>query len=100
MKNVIEIQRLTNEHRGFLALLCGIDEHLPALNTNDSRFGRPRLDDRTILRAYFAKHFYQIDKNNLLRQRLLNDSSLRRICGLDEVPSEATLTFERGSKKH
>jgi hypothetical protein len=39
-----------------------------------------------------AKHCYQIDKNNLLRQRLLSDSSLRRICGFTKVPSEETFS--------
>ena len=32
------------------------------------------------------------DTNNLLRQRLLSDSSLRRICGFTTVPSEATFS--------
>ena len=85
-------ERLTDEHRGFLALLCVVEEHLPTLNTKHSRLGRPRCDDLPILRAYLAKHCYQIDKNNLLRQRLLSDSSLRRICGFGRVPSEATFS--------
>jgi len=90
--DVLFEERLTAEHRGFMALLCAIEEHLPPLNIKHSRFGRPRHDDLPILRAYLAKHCYQIEKNNLLRQRLLSDSSLRRICGFTKVPSEATFS--------
>ena len=85
-------ERLTVEHRGFLALLRVIEEHLPDMDTTNNRFGRPRFDDLPFVRAYLAKHCYQIDKNNLLRARLLSDSSLRRICGFQKVPSEATFS--------
>lgn len=85
-------ERLSDEHRGFMALLCVVEEHLPPLNTKQSRFGRPRHDDLPFLRAFLAKHTYQIDKNNLMRQRLLSDSSLKKICGFKKVPSEATFS--------
>lgn len=95
-------ERLTAEHRGFLALLCVIEEHLPDLGTIYSRIGRPRFDDLPFIRAYLAKHCYQIDKNNLLRERLLSDSSLRQICGFKKVPSEATFSrrLEQFAKKN
>jgi hypothetical protein len=48
--NVLFEERLTAEHRGFLALLRVVEEHLPPLNTKPSRFGRPRCDDLAILR--------------------------------------------------
>jgi transposase len=111
MKNIIEIlggaqillgisfdpevlfeERLSQEHKGFLALLRVIEEHLPFDNKIRSRLGRPRYDDDAIFRALTAKIIYQIDKNNLLRQRLLSDSNLRRICGFTKVPSEATFS--------
>jgi transposase len=85
-------ERLSDEHRGFLAFLRVVEEHLPCGQPTPSRFGRPRYDDRTILRALFAKALYQIDKNNLLRQRLISDSNLRRICGFTKIPSEATFS--------
>jgi len=111
MKNIIEIlgetqrllglnfdpdvlfeERLTPEHRGFLAVLRVVEEHLPNMNGNRSFIGRPRYDDLPIFRAMLAKHVFQISKNNLLRQRLLSDSSLRRICGFKKVPSESTFS--------
>ena len=85
-------ERLTDEHRGFLMFLGLVEESLPQLGGIDHRFGRPRCDDTAILRAFFAKHVYQIDKNNLLRERLVSDSNLRRICGFTKVPSEATFS--------
>jgi hypothetical protein len=85
-------ERLTAEHRGFLTFLSLVEEYLPAMKAKQTRLGRPRYDDLPILRSYLAKHIYQIDKNNLLRQRLLSDSSLRRICGFAKVPSEATFS--------
>lgn len=90
--DVLFEERLTVEHRGFLAFLRLVEEHLPVLKTKQTRLGRPRYDDLPIFRANLAKHCYQIDKNNLLRQRLLSDSSLRKICGFTKVPSEATFS--------
>jgi transposase len=111
MKNIIEIpngaqmllglsfdpdtlfeERLTADHRGFLAFLRVVEEHLPTMATAQSRFGRPRYDDVPFLRAYLAKHIYQIDKIELLQQRLQSDSNLRRICGFSRIPSEATFS--------
>ncbi len=85
-------ERLTSEHRGFLALLRIVEEFLPLLDTGYSGMGRPRCADVPIFRAYLAKNCFQIDKNNLLRQRLLGDSNLRKICGFRKVPSEATFS--------
>lgn len=85
-------ERLTAEHRGFLVFLRLVEDHLPALKTNPGRLGRPRYEELPFFRAFLAKSCYQIDKNNLLRQRLLGDSSLRRICGFRKVPSEATFS--------
>ena len=90
--DVLFEERLTAEHRGFLSFLRVVEEYLPRMNTKTSRFGRPRYDDVPIFRAILAKHIYQIDKNNRLRQRLLSDSSLRKICGFTKVPSEATFS--------
>ena len=90
--DVLFEERLTAEHRGFLSFLRVVEEYLPRMNTKTSRFGRPRYDDVPIFRAILAKHIYQIDKNNRLRQRLLSDSSLRKICGFAKVPSEATFS--------
>lgn len=85
-------KQLSAEHRGFLAFLRVVEEHLPKNSTVRPRFGRPRYDDVPFFRAYLAKHIYQIDKINLLRQRLLSDGNLRKICGFTQIPSEATFS--------
>ena len=90
--DVLFEERLTTEHRGFLAFLRLVESYLPGLKAKETRFGRPRYEDLSIFRAYLVKSCYQIDKNNLLRQRLLSDSSLRKICGFTKVPSEATFS--------
>ena len=57
--------------------------------------GAPEADRRAIARAFVAKSVYNIDATSHLRERLLSDKTLRRICGferLDEVPSESTFS--------
>jgi len=95
-------ERLTDELRGFLAVLAVLEDHIPSLRTHASRLGRPRFDDQAIMRAFLYKTIFHIDRNNSLRQRLLNDRSLRQICGFKTVPSEATLSRRLldFSKKH
>jgi transposase len=121
MKNIIEIlggaqilldisfdpeilfeERLTIEHRGFLAFLRVVEDYIPIFKQHRSRTGRPRYDDLAIFRALLAKTLYQIEKNNMLRQRLLSDSNLRQICGFTTVPSEATFSrrLELFSRMH
>lgn len=85
-------EKLTQEHRALLVLLRIIEESLPPLQAGYGGFGRPRYDDLPIFRAFLAKHCFHIDRNNHLRQRLLSDSNLRRICGFKKVPSEATFS--------
>ena len=91
LEEVFESQ-LTDEHRGFLTFLSSVEEYLPKIKSPKFRFGRPRYDDLPIFRAYLAKHIFQIEKNNLLRQRLLSDANLRHICGFKKVPSESTFS--------
>jgi len=85
-------EKLTDELRGFMVLLRVIEEHLPHMELEGKRFGRPRYSDLPIFRACIAKHCFHIDRNNQLRQRLLSDSNLRRICGMNKIPSEATFS--------
>jgi hypothetical protein len=57
--------------------------------------GRPKEDRRHICRAFIAKAVFNIQTNVLLREYLLGDSTLRRICGFQscsEVPSESTFS--------
>ncbi len=57
--------------------------------------GAPVADRQAIARAFVAKSFYNMTTNVHLRERLLCDKALRRICGWerkDEVPSESTFS--------
>ena len=67
--------------------------------------GAPEADRQAIARAFVAKAVYNINTNSHLRERLLCDKVLRRICGFDskgEVPSDSTFSrafteFSEGS---
>src|SRR6266568_2299768 len=57
--------------------------------------GRPRSCRASIARAFVAKAELNIPETKRLRQRLLTDVALRRICGFrrqQDVPSESTLS--------
>ena len=57
--------------------------------------GCPLEDRRAIARAYVAKAVYNMPTTVYLIERLLNDKSLRRLCGWerkDEIPSESTFS--------
>lgn len=57
--------------------------------------GAPPADRQALARAFVAKAVYNISLNSHLRDRLLCDKVLRRICGFvtrGEVPSESTFS--------
>ena len=57
--------------------------------------GAPEADRQALARAFVAKAVYNISTNSHLRERLLCDKVLRRICGFEsrgEVPSESTFS--------
>jgi hypothetical protein len=57
--------------------------------------GRPLKDRGALARAFVAKMIYQFPTTRQLRERLLHEVMLRRICGWEaawEVPSEATFS--------
>lgn len=59
------------------------------------RVGRPQEDRRDICRAFIAKAVFNIPTNVLLREYLLNDSTLRRLCGFESrrsISSESTFS--------
>jgi hypothetical protein len=94
---------LTDEHRCFISLLRVIEEALPkTLARSPSRTGRPPCPNEPIMRAFLARSFFRIATIADLRNRLLNDPNLRRICDFDSVPSPATFSrrlkdFSEGS---
>jgi hypothetical protein len=59
------------------------------------RVGRPQEDRRDICRAFIAKAVFNISTTLLLREHLMNDPTLRRLCGFQSrrnIPSESTFS--------
>lgn len=57
--------------------------------------GRNRIDREAILRVFIAKAVLDIPETKFMRDRLLNDYTLRRMCGftsIKRVPCEATFS--------
>ena len=55
------------------------------------RGGQP-IDRRPLARAFLAKAFLNLSQTRALRERLLQCPALRKLRGLQEVPSESTLS--------
>jgi transposase len=83
---------LTNEHRCFLSLLRVIEEAQPRIAIEAAKTGRPAYQNEPIMRAFLARNFFRIPTVTDLRNRLLNDPNLRKICDFDVVPSPATFS--------
>ncbi len=57
--------------------------------------GRPKIDRVAMMRVFIAKSVLNIPDNKFMRERLLIDYTLRRICGftnVSSVPCEATFS--------
>lgn len=70
------------------------------LKSCEGYVGCPQKDRRAIARSFVAKAVYNMSTTVQLRERLLCDKSLRRICGYErrnEIPSEST--FSRAFKE-
>jgi hypothetical protein len=83
---------LTTDHRAFLALLRVVEEQLPPVERIGSGMGRPAYEHVPFFRAFLAQSFFRIASIEALKNRLLTDPNLRRICGFSEVPSLATFS--------
>lgn len=97
-------ENLTDEHRYFISLLCVVEEAMPrTITRSTSKTGRPPYPNEPIMRAFLARSFFRIATIADLRNRLINDPNLRRICDFDDVPSTATFSrrlkdFSEGPK--
>ncbi len=83
---------LTDEHRCFISLLRVIEEARPRIATEAAKTGRPAYKNEPIMRAFLARNFFRIPTVTDLRNRLLNDPNLRKICDFNVVPSPATFS--------
>ncbi len=61
-------ERLSREHRSFLAFLNAVEDHIAEFKHKRARVGRPRYDDLAALRTFLAKALYRIHENNVLGQ--------------------------------
>lgn len=83
---------LSVDHRALLQILRIVEDHLPNYERGYCGRGRRRLPDTPMRRAFVAKALFHIEETGDLITRLKSDSSLRRICGFETVPSEATFS--------
>jgi IS5 family transposase len=88
-------EELNDGHKRVIAALelVRIEEHVPLASWQMR--GRPRSRRSFIARAFVAKAVLGILLTKRLREALLSDRSLRRICGFQrqsDVPSESTLS--------
>lgn len=85
---------LTKHHEQLISVLefARIED---LLHNHYGCVGRPEEDRRAIFRAFIAKSVFKFATTALLREHLLNDSTLRHICGYSshrDVPSESTFS--------
>ena len=62
---------------------------------SQSLTGRPKIDRVAMMRVFIAKSVLNIPDNKFMRERLLIDYTLRRICGftaMSSIPCEATFS--------
>jgi hypothetical protein len=89
-----ELGELTELQKGLIAILevARIEEGVARTVRGT---GRPLTDRGALARAFVAKAVYQFPTTRKLREALLHEVALRRICGWEtarEVPSEATFS--------
>ena len=95
---------LTKHHEQLIAVIefARVDN---LLHRHYGCVGRPEEDRRAIFRAFLAKAVFNLSTTVLLREYLLNDPILRRICGFPSrrhVPCESTFSraFHEFSEQH
>lgn len=93
---------LTDTHRTFILILRVIEDAFPRIEEPQALTGRKAYATRPFIRAFIAKSIFKISSNRDLILRLKSDSSLRRICGITKVPSEASFSrrFDKLSRSH
>ena len=54
--------------------------------------GRPQVDRRPLARAFVAKAVLNLPETKILIEQLRQSAWLRKVCGMDSVPSKATFS--------
>lgn len=67
-----------------------IEEHVP--EPKRGKRGGQQIDRRPIGRAFLAKAFLNLSSTRALKEMLHQSPALRKLCGMDKVPSEPTLS--------
>lgn len=89
-----ELGPLSEKQQQLISILefIRIEEFIPGYR---GYVGRPQEARCAIARAFVAKAVYNIGQTSHLRERLLSDKTLRRICGWEkssDIPSESTFS--------
>ena len=85
---------LWDEYETFLHLLRVIEEQIPTLIRSYAGSGRIPYRYTPLIRSFFAKRYFGIEKTGHLIRRLKGEANLRLLCGFTEVPGKAS--FSRG----
>ena len=67
-----------------------IEEHVP--EPKKGKRGGQQIDRRPIARAFLAKALLNLSSTRALKEMLNQSPALRKLCGMDKVPSEPTLS--------
>jgi hypothetical protein len=88
-----EIGPISEKHKRLIAVLELVRiEHFVNVYCYNNYLGRPPKDRVSLARAFIAKIVLKLEFTNQLRDHLLSDKQLRRICGWNssrQVPSES-----------
>jgi hypothetical protein len=88
------IGSLTDREKRFVRMceLLSLEKHL---SDHAAHTGRPPAERLPMARAFIAKSLYNFPTTKILREHLLRDATLRRLCGWTRkgaVPSESTFS--------
>jgi Transposase DDE domain/Transposase domain (DUF772) len=99
-----DIGPISEKHKKLISILELVKiEHLISHFYVSGGVGRPCKDRSALARAFIAKIIFKFDFTNQLRDHLLSDKQLRRICGWEssrQIPSESKFSrvFEEFAK--
>jgi transposase len=88
----LESQELTDKLKTLVQVLEIVRiEELVAPPKAGKRGGQ-QIDRRPIARAFLAKAFFNLSQTRALKELLHQSEALRKICGMEKVPSEPTFS--------
>jgi transposase len=91
LQDVFE-EYLTDEYKTFLHMVRVLEGAQNPLIRNYAGTGRIPYPYQPFVRSVLAKCFFKIDTTTQFIKRLKTDSTLRLLCGFDQVPGKSTFS--------